>query len=100
MCIMCPSQLDQSVNLTFTVPAIKIGRHTYEKKTKDIKEIKRMELQAMMTKDGTLADEISRQNELDKIINKITNMQIQTQPRSSQDFDKLLFSENQYLVSQ
>ena len=78
--------------------AIKIGRHTYEKKTKDIQEIKRLELQAMMTVDGNLLEVEKRQDELDRIIDRITNVHINSQPRTSNDLVKLVQAEEQFLV--
>ena len=86
-------------NVIDSLLAIKIGRHTYEKKTKDIQEVKRLKVQAKMTNEGTLCDVESRHNDLEKIINTMTATHISLQPRKSKDFDLLLKAEEEFMVS-
>ena len=79
--------------------AIKTGRYTHAKKTKDIEEVKRLQLQEQMKRDGmrVLTPE-DRVNDLEKIIRHITTVHQQQTPHTPEFFEKLPQKEKEFLV--
>ena len=78
---------------------VKIGRHTHERKTNNIQEVKRLEIQNRMTCEGALSDAIKRENELNNIIKQVTNIRIMGEPRSTEEYEAHCQAEQMYLVS-
>ena len=79
--------------------AIKTGRYTHEKKTRDIEEVKRLQRREAVqnTKRGIQSPE-DREAELEKIIKHITAAHLQQTPHSPDFFQKLPQREAEYLV--
>ena len=82
------------------ISAIKTGRYTHEKKNRDIEEVKRLELQAKMKKEGKMMlTPEEREKELDRIIRHITTVHLQQTPHTPDFFEKLPEREAEFLVS-
>lgn len=82
------------------VVAIKTGRYTHEKKTRDIEEVKRLQQQQRMQLDGTLVQPMveNREQELERIIRQITAVHLQQTPHTPEFFEKLPEREREFLV--
>ena len=82
--------------LLFT--AIKTGRYTHEKRTRDIEEVKKLELQSKMKDDGTLAQSSEERNvDLEKVIKSITEIHMEQIPQLI--MATVTKKEHEYLVS-
>lgn len=86
----------------FLYPAIKTGRYTHEKKTRDIQEVKRLQQQQKLLSEGKLPlmcyDPLSP-SKLEKIIQQITQVHVQQTPHTPEFFEKLPEKEKEFLVS-
>lgn len=80
--------------------AIKTGRYTHEKKTRDIEEVKRLQQQQRMQMNGTLVPCKSEKKEveLDSIIRHITASHQEQTPHTAEFFEKLPQLEKEFLV--
>ena len=94
------SQSDIKINIVLFIPhpGVKIGRHTYEQKTADILEVKKLELQDRITKSGSRCEELKRHAELDKVIARMVGVHISKNPQTTNDFLALCHAEEQFLV--
>jgi len=96
VCAACRYQKCLSVGMSKS--AIKTGRYTHEKKTKDIEEVKKLELQAKMKEEGKiLLTPEDRERELEKIISHITSVHLQQTPHTPEFFEKLPEREAKFL---
>lgn len=77
--------------------AIKTGRYTHQKKTKDIEEVKRLQLVEKMKADGQTVIE-TQEEELEKIIEHITTVHKQQTPHTPEFFEKLPEKEKEFMV--
>lgn len=99
-------------------PAIKTGRYTHEKKTKDIQEVKRLQQQQQRIQDGGTCDVTTDVNDVttetcdvtscsalvvdetvERLIEEITLIHEQQTPHTREFFDRLPAKENEYVVS-
>jgi len=80
--------------------AIKTGRYTHEKKTRDIQEVKRLQQQQKLLSEGKLPlicyDPLSP-SKLEKIIQQITQVHVQQTPHTPEFFEKLPEKEKEFL---
>ena len=79
--------------------AIKTGRYTHEKKTRDIEEVKRLQnREAVQNKARGIQSTADREAELERIIKHITTAHLEQTPHSPEFFQKLPEKEAEYLV--
>lgn len=80
--------------------AIKTGRYTHEKKTKDIQEVKRLQLQQKLLSEGKLLPaecHPMNKSKLESIVKNITQIHVLQTPHTPEFFDKLPDKEKEYL---
>ena len=115
--------MQQRIDL-FVVAAIKTGRYTHEKKTRDIREVKRLQEVEKLKREGRYVDtattttatskrssaparlttpasspDVPDNAELEKIIKDITDVHMQHTPHTPEFFAKLPQKEKEFLVS-
>ena len=78
--------------------AIKTGRCTHERKTREIEEIKSLELQSRLRHDGSLMTTNERTRDMDRIINHLTSMHV-SQTYQPNFHENVPILEKQFLVS-
>ncbi|ELU17328.1 hypothetical protein CAPTEDRAFT_219555 [Capitella teleta] len=97
VCAACRYQKCLVIGMSKT--AIKTGRYTHEKKTKDIEEVKRLQHRQRLLRDGKLPvlPSNDRERELEKIIRHITTIHMQQTPHTPEFFKKLPEKEKEFL---
>ena len=79
--------------------AIKTGRYTHEKRTRDIEEVKKLEQRAKSKDDGSMLSlPAVRLRELDDMIEHITNVHLENTPHTPHFFATLPEREAKFLV--
>ena len=79
--------------------AIKTGRYTSEKKTRNIEQVKQLELQAKMKVDGTLVhSRQERTEELERLIKTVTAEHLKCSPFDYKDMINLAEREEEFCV--
>ena len=74
------------------------GRYTYEKRTRDTKELQKLELQGWVSNNAYMLSKTERESQLDNIINHLTNTHL-THPSWTQDFfNEIATKEAEYVV--
>ena len=76
------------------------GRHTSEKRSQVIEEVKRLELQAKLNKDGTLVAPKEHERNMDDLVNLLTNTRLQAIPNTSKRLENDIDNEKKFLVSE
>ena len=90
---------NKQIQAFFSPTAIKTGRYTHEKKTRDIEEVKRLQSRAATINKGRgLPETTQREAELERIIKHITAAHLAQTPHSPEFFQKLPEKEAEYLV--
>ena len=89
--------------------AIKTGRYTHEKKTRDIREVKQLQNREAVVQNGRpniytpirrVMDYVEHNDKLETIIKHITAVHLQQTPHTTEFFEKLPKKENDFLVSE
>ena len=83
----------------YIFPAIKTGRCSNERKTRDIEEVKKLEIQARIKEDGSLVTQEERNERLEHVITRLTEIHHEHIPHSASVIAELRVLEDKFVVS-
>ena len=87
------------MNISRTLLGCHAGRHTSEKRSQVIEEVKRLELQAKLNKDGTLVAPKVHERNMDDLVNLLTNTRLEAIPNTSKRLETNIDNEKKFPVS-
>ena len=82
---------------SFSILAIKTGRYTLAKRNKNIVTVNQLEEQGKITEDGAINLQYQHQNEMDQIIDKLSEVKI-FKEHTDKSLEILYRSEEEYVV--
>ena len=74
------------------------GRHNAEQRTRVIEEVKRLEMQTKINKDGSLVPPSEHEEKMDDLVRLLTHTRLEAVPNTSKRLEINLDSEKKYLV--
>ena len=83
--------------LCLNIEAIKTGRYTHEKRTKDIQEIKSIQQKQVLEKEAKHS--IDRGQELEEMVDRIVKVHLQQTPLTEEFYEKLPKRQAKFLVT-